>query len=148
LGGNFEVVHHSELLHDLIREGKLETQTRGGDRTVYHDPCYLGRYQQIYDPPRQVIRATSGSQFVDLERSRERSFCCGGGGGHFWMETKEGQRINTMRIGQVKDAGARRVVTSCPYCFHMLRDATKTMNLERDLEVVDLVSTIRTPVEG
>jgi len=139
-GGHYEVVHHSEYLHEMIRSGRLNAAPAGDGPTVYHDPCYLGRYQGIYDAPREVIRAASGTDFVELERRRERSFCCGGGGGHFWMETKEGKRIDTMRIGQVKDAGASRVVTSCPYCFHMLNDAVKTMNLEKDIRVVDIVS--------
>jgi Fe-S oxidoreductase/nitrate reductase gamma subunit len=141
-GGRFDVVHHSQFLRDLIEAGKLKTGAPVEGRVVYHDPCYLGRYQKIYDPPRQVLRATSGSQLVEMERSRERSFCCGGGGGHFWMETREGERINTIRIQQVRDAGARLVVTSCPYCLHMLRDATKTMNLEKEIKVVDLVSRV------
>ena len=143
-GGSFHVVHHSQFLRDLIQAGRLQTGRSGDGRAVYHDPCYLGRYQKIYDAPREVLRAALGSQLVDMERSREKSFCCGGGGGHFWMETKEGERINTMRIQQVKEAGARQVVTSCPYCLHMLRDATKTMNLEKEIGVVDLVSRVLT----
>jgi len=141
-GGHFEVVHHSELLRDLIGAGKLGPGRPAGTTTVYHDPCYLGRYQKIFDPPRQVLRTRLGSDLVEMERSRETSFCCGGGGGHFWMETKEGERINTLRIDQVKKAGAQQVVTACPYCLHMLRDATKTMNLDKEIRVVDLVSQV------
>jgi Fe-S oxidoreductase len=142
-GGAFDVVHHSQFLRDLIQAGRLRPGGPVDVPTVYHDPCYLGRYQKIFDAPRQVLHATSGSQFVDLEKCREESFCCGGGGGHFWMDTKEGERINAMRIKQVKQAGAKQVVTSCPYCLHMLRDATKAMNLEKEIDVVDLVRRVR-----
>jgi len=141
-GGHFDVVHHSEFLRDLIQAGKLGPGQPTGSTTVYHDPCYLGRYQKIFDPPRQVLRGALGSELVEMDRSREKSFCCGGGGGHFWMETKEGERINTMRIEQAMEVGANQMVTSCPYCLHMLRDATKTMNLDKQIRVVDLVSRV------
>jgi Fe-S oxidoreductase len=139
-GGRYNVVHHSELLRELLRSGKLQAERRSNGTTVYHDPCYLGRYQGIFDAPRDVLRTASGAAVVEMERSREKSFCCGGGGGHFWMETKEGKRIDTLRIQQVKAMKADTVVTACPYCFHMLTDATKTMNLEKEIRVVDLVS--------
>lgn len=138
-GGKYRVVHHSELLRELLRSGKLAADA-SRDAAVYHDPCYLGRYQGILDAPRDVLRAASGSPPFEMERSGPTSFCCGAGGGHFWMETKEGGRIDTLRIQQAKAAGAGTLVTACPYCFHMLTDATKTMNLEKEVRVVDLVS--------
>jgi Fe-S oxidoreductase/nitrate reductase gamma subunit len=139
-GGKYKVVHHSELLRDLLRSGELQAAKKHNGTVVYHDPCYLGRYQGIFDAPRDVLRTASGVALVEMEKSRQKSFCCGGGGGHFWMETKEGKRIDTLRIQQAKATQAGTVVTACPYCFHMLTDATKTMNLEKEIRVVDLVS--------
>jgi Fe-S oxidoreductase/nitrate reductase gamma subunit len=139
-GGSFEVVHHSEFLRNLLRSGGLRPEEPSRGTTVYHDPCYLGRYQGIYEAPREVVHSVSGSAPVEMESCREGSFCCGGGGGHFWMETREGERIDTLRIQQVKNANAETVVTGCPYCFHMLNDAIKTMNLEKEIRIVDLVS--------
>ncbi len=139
-GGAFNVVHHSELLRDLLRSGKLRPEKANGGKAVFHDPCYLGRYQGIFDAPREVIGKASGSLQVEMTNCRENSFCCGGGGGHFWMETKEGDRIDTMRIREAKEVNAETLVTGCPYCLHMLGDAIKTTNLGREIRVVDLVS--------
>jgi Fe-S oxidoreductase/nitrate reductase gamma subunit len=139
-GGSYDIVHHSEFLRDLLRSGALRPGEPRIGTTVYHDPCYLGRYQGIYEAPREVVRSGSDSPPVEMDGCRERSFCCGGGGGHFWMETKEGERIDTLRIQQVEDSNADTLVTGCPYCFHMLSDAIKTMNLEKRIRIVDLVS--------
>jgi len=139
-GGSFAVVHHSEFLRDLVRAEGLAPEQPASGTTVYHDPCYLGRYQGIYEAPREVVRSGSDSPPIEMESCKDRSFCCGGGGGHFWMETKEGERIDTLRIQQVKDSNADTLVTACPYCFHMLSDAIKTMNLEKEIRIVDLVS--------
>ena len=139
-GGSFDIVHHSEFLRNLLRSGDLRPQKQTSGTTVYHDPCYLGRYQGIYDAPREVVRSASGSAHAEIESCRERSSCCGGGGGHFWMERKEGERIDTLRMQQVKNSNADTVVTGCPYCFHMLNDAAKTMKLEKEIRIVDLVS--------
>ena len=138
-GGSFDVVHHSEFLRDLLRSGGLGPERSRSGTTVYHDPCYLGRYQGIYEAPREVVRSGAPSEPVEMESCRERSFCCGGGGGHFWMEAREGERIDTMRIQQIKKSNADTVVTGCPYCFHMLSDAIKTLNLEKEIRIVDLV---------
>ena len=139
-GGRFNVVHHSEFLLDMLQAGKLEPEKADAGTTVYHDPCYLGRYQKIYDSPRQVIRAASNSRVVEMQNCRGDSLCCGGGGGHFWMDSKAGDRIDTMRIQQVKRSNANRVVTCCPFCFHMLHDALKTMDLDKEIRVTDITS--------
>ncbi len=139
-GGRFDLVHHSEFLRDLLRSGRLRPDKPGAGTTVYHDPCYLGRYQGIYEAPREVARSGAGSGPAEMESCRERSFCCGGGGGHFWMDVGGGERIDTLRIQHVQDANADTVVTACPYCFHMLNDAVKTRKLEKEIRIVDLVS--------
>ncbi len=140
-GGKFDVVHHSEFLQDLLQIGEPAKPEKGGQGTiVYHDPCYLGRYQKIYDAPRQVINAASNSELVEMENCRETSRCCGGGGGHFWMGFKEGERIDIMRVQQVRRTNANTIITSCPFCFHMLQDALKTFNLDKEIRIQDIAS--------
>jgi Fe-S oxidoreductase len=137
-GGRFHVVHHSEFLAGLVQAGKLRPGKGDHDTTVYHDPCYLGRYQGIYDAPRQLINRASNSGLVEMANCREKSRCCGGGGGHFWMDTKEGERINVLRIDEAMLSKASTVATSCPFCFHMLRDAVKIKNLDKKIRIRDI----------
>jgi len=145
-GGRFNVVHHSEFLRDLLQTGKLKKPENVDPGTsVYHDPCYLGRYQKIFDAPRQVINAATNSELVEMTNCREISRCCGGGGGHFWMNTREGERIDTLRIQQVQQTGATTLVTSCPFCFHMLQDALKTLNLEKEISIQDITGLLAEP---
>ncbi len=139
-GGNYTVMHHSEFLQKMIADGKLQPKNVESSRTVYHDPCYLGRYQNIYDKPRQVIKTAIKSKLVEMENCREKSLCCGGGGGHFWMDNKEGERINNLRVQQAQEEGASSIITSCPYCFHMLDDSLKIMNLDEQISIKDIVS--------
>jgi len=141
LGGNFNVVHHSEFLQHLLETGKL-SRSEIVDQGVYtyHDPCYLGRYQNIYNAPRQAIDTVTHSKLVEMIDCRQKSRCCGGGGGHFWMASQQGERINTMRIQQVKKTGAKTLITSCPYCFHMLQDALKTVDLDKEIRIQDIAT--------
>jgi Fe-S oxidoreductase len=120
-GGTYEVVHHSELLARLIREGRL-TPSRGSVAATYHDACYLGRHNDRYDAPREVLGAATGS-IEEMPRSRERSFCCGAGGARFWMEEGGDARINETRFAEAASTGADIVATACPYCLVMLDDA-------------------------
>jgi len=139
-GGRFDVVHHSEFLADLVQAGRLTPGKGDHGTTVYHDPCYLGRYQGIYDAPRQLMNTASDSELVEMVNCREKSRCCGGGGGHFWMDTKEGERINVLRIEEARLSQATTVATSCPFCFHMLRDALKIKNLDKEIRVQDIAT--------
>ncbi|MBC7292161.1 MAG: (Fe-S)-binding protein, partial [Actinotalea sp.] len=136
LGGRFEVVHHTELLEQLLADGRLSVvepvRERGvpgpGEaphpaRTVtYHDPCYLGRHNEIYTPPRELLGAVPGLALAEMPRSRERSFCCGGGGARVWMEETTGTRIGTDRAAEALGTGARTIATGCPFCTIMLND--------------------------
>ena len=123
LGANFEVTHHSELILELIRTGKL-TLTRSLDYQVtFHDPCYLGRYNNLYKVPRQLIEANRGLKLVEMKSSKEGALCCGAGGGHLWMAEGKGSHIENMRLEQAKEVGAERVVSACPYCIIMLNTA-------------------------
>jgi Fe-S oxidoreductase/nitrate reductase gamma subunit len=139
-GGKYNVVHHSEFLLGLVQAGKLKPGKEDHGSTVYHDPCYLGRYQGIYDAPRQVTRAALNGRLAEMENCREKSRCCGGGGGHFWMDPREGERINVLRIEEARLANASTVATSCPYCLHMLRDAVKIKRLDKEIRIQDITS--------
>ncbi len=139
-GGRYRVVHHSEFLMDLVRSGQLKPSAGANGTAVYHDPCYLGRYQKIFDPPRELIRSALGSGPVEMRDRREKSFCCGGGGGHFWMDTGDGERIDLLRADQVHETGADTLVTSCPFCLHMLSDALKARKLDGKVRIQDIAA--------
>ncbi|KGM10570.1 hypothetical protein N869_04470, partial [Cellulomonas bogoriensis 69B4 = DSM 16987] len=125
VGGRYEVVHHTELLDRLVGEGRLTPTTRPTDGTsdvTYHDPCYLGRHNQVYTPPRELIGALPGVQLTEMPRTKERAFCCGGGGARVWMEETTGTRISTDRAAEAIGTGASRIATGCPFCTIMLTD--------------------------
>jgi Fe-S oxidoreductase len=135
-GGEFEVWHHSELLNRLINDGTLRLG-RGVNRVItYHDPCYLGRHNNMFDTPRNLLRSIPGLEIVEMERSVERSFCCGGGGGHAWMEEPVGRRINQMRMEQAMKTGAEVIGLACPFCLQMMEDAITS--LESSMKAMDL----------
>ena len=138
LGGNYEVIHHSQLLDHLVQEGRL-TPGGGYKGTVtYHDPCYLGRHNRVFDEPRSVIDAIPGAKQVEMKRCREKGFCCGAGGARMWLEESIGTRINMERTGEAIDTGADVVSTACPYCMIMLDDAVRANAKEDDVRVMDL----------
>jgi Fe-S oxidoreductase/nitrate reductase gamma subunit len=139
-GGNFNVVHHSEYIRDMIDRGALKPQIGAYRKYVYHDPCYLGRYQNIYDPARQVLQTIPQAQILEMKNRRERSLCCGAGGGHYFMDLKRGERINNLRVKQAHDAGADTIVTACGFCMHMLQDSLKLLNYDETMNVIDVAS--------
>lgn len=137
-GGRYVVRHHSEFLAGLVREGRLLLKADLEGILTYHDSCYLGRYNGIYDQPREVLTSLSGRRPLEMASFRERSLCCGGGGGHMWMEYNAEKRINRMRLEEALATKAQVVATACPYCLHMLEDALKAKDLEGSLYVKDL----------
>jgi Fe-S oxidoreductase/nitrate reductase gamma subunit len=143
-GGEYTVVHHTEFLAELLREGKLEAQHKSENPTLtYHDSCYLGRYNQIYDDPRDVLDSIPGLKRSEMPRRMENGFCCGGGGGHMWMEIDPNTRINHHRLEEaVKDAQADVVVTGCPYCLIMFDDAIRSKGIRDNVEVKDLAEVL------
>jgi Fe-S oxidoreductase len=141
-GGHYNVVHHSEFLHEMIWAGRLQPGLAERRTLVYHDPCYLGRYQKIYDPPREALRALPGCSFEEMDHHASRSLCCGGGGGHFWMDIKKGKRINNLRVEEAQKAGADTIVTSCAYCLQMLDDSVKLADLDGKIRVADIATVV------
>jgi len=139
-GADFHVVHHSEFLHEMVWLGKLVPRGGTEGNYVYHDPCYLGRYQKIFDAPREVIGAIPGAHVIEMTNHREKSLCCGAGGGHYWMDLKKGERINNLRVRQACEAGADTIVTGCAYCLHMLEDSLKLLGRDEEIRVVDIGS--------
>ena len=138
LGADFEVIHHSQLLSHLVAEGKL-TPGGGYKGTVtYHDPCYLGRHNRVFDEPRSVIDAIPGAKQVEMGRCREKGFCCGAGGARMWLEEDIGTRINVNRTDEALGTGADVVSTACPYCMIMLDDAVRGANRTDDVRVMDV----------
>jgi Fe-S oxidoreductase len=137
-GGNYEVMHYTQFIADALGSGKLKLSKPMDKVITYHDSCYLGRANEIYEAPRKIIQAISGLRLVEMERNRFRSFCCGAGGGRMWMEEKIGTRINQMRTEQAVQSKAEWVGTACPYCLTMIGDGIKEKGLEDSLAVFDL----------
>ena len=135
-GFELEMLHHTQLLNTLIKEGRLKPSPHKSDKKLtYHDPCYLGRHNQIYAPPRELLEA-SGCDVEEMPRNKERSFCCGGGGGRMWMEEKIGTRINLNRVDEAIDTGAEEVAVACPFCRVMVGDGMVARH--SDVEVLDV----------
>ena len=134
----FTARHYTLVLRDLIAAGKLTFKSRPATTVTYHDPCYLGRYNQIYDEPRQIIRAIPGIRLVEMTHHRADSLCCGGGGGRMWQDIKAEVKMSEVRIREAEATGARMLVTACPLCRIMLEDARKSLGLTEKLQVMDL----------
>lgn len=142
IGGNYEVVHHTELLSQLVSQGRLRPLTPLDATLTYHDPCYLGRHNNIYAPPRQLLQALPGAQLVEMTRTGDKSFCCGAGGGQMWKEERLGTRVNQNRAAEAVATGADKVVVACPFCSVMLTDGV-TENAAaggRPAEVVEIAT--------
>ena len=147
VGGNYEVVHHSQLLATLVQEGRLTpvTPPESGvkEKVTYHDPCYLGRHNNVYVPPRDLIQRVPGVELVEMERHGPTSFCCGAGGARMWMEEKLGTKVNVNRADEAIATGASKVAVACPFCSVMLNDAVTARQQEGQAEgfgVVDLAT--------
>jgi Fe-S oxidoreductase len=140
-GGTYEVIHHSELLADLIATGRLTPTAEVRAALAYHDPCYLGRHNGVYDPPRRVLDAVPGVTSVEMPRHGRRALCCGAGGARMWMEERIGKRVNDERAGEAAATGAEVVGVACPYCLIMLDDGARGRG--HVTEVLDLAQVIR-----
>jgi Fe-S oxidoreductase len=152
LGGNYEVVHHTQLLGQLVEDGRLTPVTPVDASVTYHDPCYLGRHNKVYTPPREVLAVVPGLRSQEMHRCKERGFCCGAGGARMWMEEKIGKRINTERVDEALGLDPDVVSTACPYCMVMLSDAVneKQQNgqAREDVEVLDVAQLLQRSLRG
>ncbi|MFJ8022012.1 (Fe-S)-binding protein [Streptomyces sp. NPDC096311] len=155
LGGDYEVIHHTQLLQHLIDEGKLLPVTPVDGLITYHDPCYLGRHNKIYTPPREIMSAVPGLRQQEMHRHKERGFCCGAGGARMWMEERIGKRINNERVDEALSLNPDIVSTACPFCLVMLTDSVNGKKndgqAKESIQVVDvaqlLLDSVRTPVD-
>jgi Fe-S oxidoreductase len=144
-GGNFEVMHYTQLLWKIIKSRKLQFSKGLNARVTYHDPCFLGRYNKEYDAPREILRAIPGIKLVEMERNREDSFCCGGGGANFYTDLLGGRENspNRIRVREAHNTGAEILAVACPNCMTMLEDAAKEEGLEEKLVVRDVSEIVK-----
>jgi len=147
LGGEFEVIHHTEFLTEVIKDGKLKVRDFECQVT-FHDPCYLGRYNDIYRAPRQTLQAIPKLQLAEMEHNRAKALCCGGGGGHMWIENISGTRINYYRFEEADKTSAEIVVTACPFCKVMLDDACSYKGLSEKVRVKDVAELIQSCLQS
>jgi Fe-S oxidoreductase len=146
-GGKFEVVHHTQLIAKLLRDGKLKLK-KGIERTVtYHDPCYLGRYNDEYEAPRAIIRTLSPARFVELPRSRTKSFCCGGGGGNTWYTVEAQKKCSVIRIEEAQQLAPDILAAACPYCISMFEDASKVLGTSEKMPIRDIAELVAEALE-
>ena len=142
LGGNYEVIHHTQLLAKLVEEGKLTPVTPVQEKVTYHDPCFLGRHNKVYTPPRSIIDAVPGTTATEMHRCKGKGFCCGAGGARMWLEERTGKRINEERIDEALALDPDTISTACPYCMVMLGDAVNAKKAagqaKETLEVIDV----------
>src|SRR3954453_1228352 len=156
LGLELEVVHHTQLLNRLVREGRLTPIADGAGAAkrsiTYHDPCFLGRHNQVYSPPRELLQVLPGASYVEMERSQERSFCCGAGGARMWMEETIGERINVNRTREAVATGADQIAVGCPFCRVMLSDGLTSEQTDgkarEEVEVLDVAQMLLASVRG
>jgi len=147
LEGDIDVIHLVQYLSRRIDEGKLSLTRELDKRVVYHDPCYLGRHNHIYDEPRKVLQCIPGLELLDEIDSRENSLCCGGGGGRIWMETRKGERFSDILVNQAIELGADILVTACPYCILNFKDSVMSEDKGDALEIKDISEVVQEAIE-
>jgi len=151
LGGNYQVIHHTQLLARLVAGGKLKPVTPVAEKITYHDPCFLGRHNKVFSPPREIMEQVPGVQAQEMHRCKERGFCCGAGGARMWMEERIGKRINIERIDEALATNPDTVSTACPYCLVMLGDAISAKKAageaSESLEIVDVAQLLARSVQ-
>ena len=148
LGFEAEIIHHTQLLYDLVKEGKLKPKHPINQRLTYHDSCYLGRYNGVYDPPREILKAIPGIELVEMKRSFDNGMCCGAGGGLMWTEETTGNRINVARTEQALAVNPNMISSACPFCLTMLSDGTKAKEVDQDISTMDVAEILALSVFG
>ena len=143
-----EVYHHTELLAMLVKEGKLSPKHAVNEKITFHDSCYLGRYNEVYSPPREILKAIPGVRLIEMDRNRENGMCCGAGGGLMWTEETTGQRINVARTEQALAVNPSIISSGCPYCLTMLSDGTKAKEVEEKVHTYDVAELLEKSIYG
>lgn len=138
LSGQFEIVHTSQLIENLLLKGHLKLSNEIWRRVTYHDPCYLGRHNNIYETPRNIIKAIPGIELLEMNASKADSLCCGGGGGRIWMETPKEERFSNTRLQQALNTGADTLITSCPYCLSNFKDSALNQAVPESFSILDI----------
>jgi Fe-S oxidoreductase len=141
-GGNYEVYHHTEIIADLIATGKITLKKAVDGLFTYHDSCFLGRYNNIYDQPRKILTSIPGMKIAEMDRNLDKSFCCGAGGARMWMEEHDGERINNMRTDQAIATNATTFAVACPFCLTMLTDGIKAREKEEKTISLDIAEVV------
>ena len=140
---NFKVSHMTQYLFELMKQGKLAFSKEVAKKVVYHDPCYLGRHNNIYDEPRAVLKQIPGLELIEMPESHSNSLCCGGGGGRIWMDTPKEERFSDLRLKQAKELGAEVLVTACPYCITNFEESRLNLEYENVLEIKDITEVVQ-----
>jgi len=148
LGGNFEVIHLTQYLAELIKEGRLEFTKELNTKVTYHDSCCLGRYSGIYDEPRQVLESIPGLELVEMREFRENSLCCGGCAGKLWLDTKKGERLSDLRVEQALEVGVSTLAVACPYCKLNFEDSVLTSDEEDVIKVKDIAELVQEAIQN
>jgi Fe-S oxidoreductase/nitrate reductase gamma subunit len=146
-GATFQVIHHSQLIAQLLSEGKLKLKKGMGKSIAYHDPCYLGRYNDEYEAPRNIIRTMSNARLVELPRSRSKSFCCGGGGGNTWYTVEAEKKCSVIRIDEAQQLSPDILAAACPYCISMFEDASKILGTSEKMPIRDIAELVAESLE-
>ena len=142
------MLHASELVAGLIKDGSVRISREAAQTIVYHDSCYLGRYNEIYDAPREILAAIPGVILAEAERNRSVGMCCGAGGGRMWIEEDPTQRVNTLRVEQLLETKPDVIASACPYCMTMLDDGIKGKGLEETVQARDVLEIVADAIEA
>ena len=140
-GGRYEVIHAADLVRRLIAEGRLQVPAEFGKKTVYHDSCYYGRFNEVYDEPRAVL-GSAGAELVEMKRHKHFGMCCGAGGGRMWIEEDPDKRVNLLRTDQALEPDPEVIAVSCPFCMTMLSDGIKAKDLEEKVQTLDVMEIV------
>jgi Fe-S oxidoreductase len=142
LGGEFEVIHHTQFISGLIKEGKVRLRKELPKTITYHDSCFLGRYNTIYEAPRQILKSIPKAEIVEMDRNRRYAFCCGAGGGRMWMARVRGQRVYALRTEQALSKDPDIIATACPFCMTHFEDGLKFHEVDGSIKVLDVAELV------